>query len=68
VQNTLLWIQHIAGMGPEAMAAVDTPAAARWIGRTLGVPHELMRDPDPVAGLVTTLLPLVAGTEVQHAS
>ncbi len=43
VQNTLVWLDAVRGLGPEAMAAVDQAAAARWLGRTLGVPGDLMR-------------------------
>lgn len=43
VRNTLVWLDAVRALGPEAMAAVDQAAAARWLGRTLGVPGELMR-------------------------
>lgn len=44
VRNTLIWLDSVRALGPEAMAAVDQPAAARWLGRTLGVPGELIRE------------------------
>jgi head-to-tail connecting protein len=44
VQNTLVWLDAVRALGPAALAAVDQAAAARWLGRTLGVPGELMRD------------------------
>lgn len=51
-QNTLTWLTSVAGLGPAAAEAVDTVAAARWLGRTLGVPAELIREkaPDQPAG------------------
>ncbi len=45
VQNALLWIDAATAMGPEALSAVDLAAAVRWIGRTFGVPAELIREP-----------------------
>jgi hypothetical protein len=44
VQNTMLWLDAVRGLGPEALTVVDLAAAARWLGRALGVPGELMRD------------------------
>jgi hypothetical protein len=49
VQNTLVWLDAVRNLGPEAAAAVDQAAAARWLGRTLGVPGDLMRDEAPPA-------------------
>lgn len=46
VQNTLLWLQAVQSLGPEGLSAVDAPATARWLGRTLGVPGELIY-PEP---------------------
>ncbi|GAA0595408.1 hypothetical protein GCM10009099_35980 [Caenispirillum bisanense] len=47
-QNTLTWLTSVAGLGPAAAEAVDTLAAARWLGRALGVPAELIREtPNP---------------------
>ena len=54
VQNTLVWLDAVRTLGPEAMAAVDQAAAARWLGRTLGVPGELMRS-DPPTGMAETI-------------
>lgn len=45
VQNTLVWLDAVRALGPSALAAVDQAAAARWLGRTLGVPGELMSEP-----------------------
>ncbi|MFO1129304.1 MAG: portal protein [Rhodospirillales bacterium] len=47
VQNTVIWLETVQKLGPEAVAAVDTQAAARWLGRTLGVPAELYPEPVP---------------------
>jgi hypothetical protein len=44
VQSILLWLETTARMGPEAVAAVDLPATARWLGDRLGVPGQLIRD------------------------
>ncbi|MFO1112555.1 MAG: portal protein [Rhodospirillales bacterium] len=43
VQNTLVWLDAVRALGPEALAAIDQAAAARWLGRTLGVPGDLIR-------------------------
>lgn len=49
VQTILRWIEAAQAMGPEAAAALNTAAAARWLGRALGVPGELIREDVPVA-------------------
>ncbi len=49
VQNTLVWLDSVRALGPDALAAVDQAAAARWLGRTLGVPGELIREPQLLA-------------------
>lgn len=59
-QNTLQWLDTVKGMGSEAQAVVDLPAAARWLGKAFGVPAELMLPPSPVAdnplsGLISQL-------------
>ncbi len=41
-RNTLLWLDAVKSLGPEALAAVDQAAAARWLGRAFGVPGELI--------------------------
>lgn len=48
VRKTLLWLQSAASLGPEGAAAVDAAAAARWMGRRLGVPAALIREPVPL--------------------
>jgi hypothetical protein len=45
VQNTMLWLDSVKSLGPEALSAVDQAAAARWLGRALGVPGELVHEP-----------------------
>ena len=44
--NTLLFLQAVRAMGPEALAQVDLPAAARWLGRTLSAPAEMLNPPE----------------------
>ncbi|MGX9962226.1 portal protein [Roseomonas sp. F4] len=41
--DTLLFLQTAAGLGAEAQAVLDAPAAARWLARTLGAPAEILR-------------------------
>lgn len=48
VQNALLWLESVRNLGPDGLAAIDPQATARWLGRSLGVPSELMRAPDAV--------------------
>ncbi|MBU8539035.1 head-tail connector protein [Roseomonas tokyonensis] len=43
--DTLLFLQAAAGLGAEARAVLDEPAAARWLARTLGAPPEIIRPP-----------------------
>ena len=42
IQNTLMWIESVLAMGPEASAAVNLPRAARFLGDALGVPSDLI--------------------------
>ena len=58
IQNTLMWLETTAQLGQEAMAAVDIPATARWLGERLGVPGQLVRGIPPVAELIDQLLPV----------
>ncbi len=48
--TALTWLGAVAGLGPEALAAVDTARAARWLGTRLGVPPALLEPPDPLPG------------------
>jgi hypothetical protein len=50
VQSILRWIEAAGGLGAEGLAAVDAAAAARWLGRALGVPGELIRELPAQAG------------------
>jgi hypothetical protein len=60
VQNTLVWLEAVEKLGPEALGSVvNLQAAARWLGRALGVPSELIREPDPAGALLDALAPLV---------
>jgi len=43
IQSTMVWLDAVRAMGPEALSAVDQPRAASWLGRALGVPEELIR-------------------------
>ena len=38
-------LQAVRAMGPEAVATIDLPAAARWLGRTLSAPPEMLLPP-----------------------
>jgi hypothetical protein len=58
IQNTLMWLETNAKLGPEAMQAVDVPATARWLGERLGVPGQLVREVSPVTDLINQLLPI----------
>ena len=49
-QQTLLWLNAVRDLGPEALAAVDLAEAARWLGRAFGVPGELIREPGLMSG------------------
>jgi len=55
VQNTLMWLETTAQLGPEAMQAVDIPATTQWLGERLGVPGQLVRDLSPLASLIGEL-------------
>jgi hypothetical protein len=41
LRAVLLWLDAVGGLGGPATAAIDGPAAARWLGERLGVPHNL---------------------------
>jgi hypothetical protein len=43
IQSTMVWLDAVKAMGPEALLAVDQPRVAAWLGRALGVPEELIR-------------------------
>ena len=44
IQNTLFWVTSVLGMGAEAGTAVNLPEAARFLGESLGVPSDLIRN------------------------
>ena len=43
--NTLLFLQAVRAMGNDARAQIDLAAAARWLGRTLSAPAEVLLPP-----------------------
>ena len=43
IQNTLSWLTSVQAMGATAIATVDIPAAARYVGEALGVPSDLIK-------------------------
>ena len=61
VQNTLVWLDAVRNLGPEAAAAVDQAAAARWLGRTLGVPGDLIRNEAPAALVPDVVIDALSG-------
>lgn len=46
--NILSWLSTVQALGPEALAAADLPRAARLLGKSLGVPADLIRETHPV--------------------
>lgn len=42
--NTLSFLGYVSSMGLEGAAAVNMGQAARWLGKTLGVPQEIIRE------------------------
>lgn len=44
IAGALQWFQQAAALGPEALAVIDAPEAARWLGRALGAPERLLRE------------------------
>jgi hypothetical protein len=55
VQNVLMWLETTQRMGAEAMATVDLPATAQWLGHRLGVPGQLVREPLVPGALLAAL-------------
>jgi len=45
-RNMLTWLSSLSQLGPEALAAIDPAAVARWLGRSFNVPADILR---PVA-------------------
>jgi len=63
-QNAMQWVEMVSALGPDAMAVIDAPEAARWLAKHLDVPEHLLRDPSQatatpgmpdMAGLMGTL-------------
>jgi len=62
-QNTLMWLEAVRVLGPEALLVVDQPQTVRWLARAFGVPAELLRpetDAAPAAGAVPNAASLLA--------
>lgn len=51
IQNTLFWVEAAMAMGGAAAEAINLPAAARFLGESLGVPSDLIRKEAPPAVL-----------------
>ncbi|MBL6934030.1 MAG: head-tail connector protein [Alphaproteobacteria bacterium] len=71
VQQVMLWLDSAAGLGPEALSAIDLPATVRWMGRSFNVPGELIREesstdpvPELLEGLMAEAAPLVEALAV----
>lgn len=47
VRATLRWLETAQALGQDALATVDAPAAARWLGEAFGVPAKLIRAAPP---------------------
>jgi len=46
VEATLLWLESLKDLGPEALAVVDVTRTARRLAEAYGVPPDSLRDPD----------------------
>ena len=44
VSNVTEWVRMLSSFGADALAAVNVSEASRWLGRTLCVPSNLMRE------------------------
>jgi hypothetical protein len=53
-------------MGADALAAVDLPATARWLGDRLGVPGQLIRDVEMPTALLEPADSLIKSTAQQE--
>lgn len=60
VQTLLSWLQSVQAMGPEGLAAVDLGKTAHYLGDALGVPADLMRDPETILKNVLETIQLPA--------
>jgi hypothetical protein len=68
VRETLLWLESTAQMGAQAVAIVDQPATARWLGDRLGVPGHLMRDLEAPMLLAEAVLATLSDEPQRDAS
>lgn len=48
-RNTLMWLEAVGALGPEAQRVVDPAAIARWLGRAMGVPGDLLETANTAA-------------------
>lgn len=68
VQDTLMWLESAKALGPEAMRTVNVAEAARWLGRALGVPGELIRDTGATESLLAELEAALSPASDEHAA
>lgn len=54
------WITAVSALGPEAQALLDPIKAARYLARAYGVPEDILRDTDEIAGAPQTV-PAIPG-------
>lgn len=64
VQNILYWMNTAMALGPEASSAVDLAAATRHLGKSLGVPSDLIRE--DVLPVTDTINPLQQSGEMTN--
>lgn len=60
------WITAVSALGPEAQALLDPIKAARHLARAYGVPEDILRDTDEIAGapqVVSAIPDLGAGMD-----
>ena len=48
ITNVSEWVSMLASFGQEALSAVNVEEASRWLGKTLCVPTNLIRETQPV--------------------
>jgi hypothetical protein len=65
-QAVLGWVEAVSALGPDAAAAVDGAAVARWLGQTFGVPDGLTVPEAPAAGRPEAGQPEAAHSETQQ--
>lgn len=52
--GTLMWLETVRALGPEAARTADPAAASRWLANLLGVPPDLVISPAEEAHAITT--------------